>query len=947
MAVEFSHPWMLALLIPAGFGIWYLLNGENRIGRRKNRWVPVIRAAVILLIVLALAGFHLLLPSRDRTVVFVVDRSASVGDPEEALKFMEEAVRTKRPGDRVAVVSVGATAAVEQAPRTDPDLPALSSVIGEHATDLAAGLRLAGGLVPDDSPGAVVVLSDGLETDGVALKEAEHLRRRGIRVDVRQIGAKSGPEAWMESVETAGTVYEGDTVDIRVKTGSTGRMSATIRLYAGDRPVGERRVILQPGHQTFSFAVKAEESGWKRFRAELVPDADGIPVNNEGFALTRVEGTPRVVIAEGKPGSGRNAAAALRATGMRVDVIPARALPEHPEGYADIQSLIMANVPAEVVPERKMEGIRRAVRDLGMGLVMTGGDQGFALGGWFRTPVEEALPVRTEVTDKKRFPPMAMILVMDKSGSMAGEKLEMAKEAAVRATGMLTPQDRLGVIAFDATWRWLITPQAVTDKATVQSRIGTMGADGGTAIYPALEEAWKSIRTQPVKRKHILLLTDGQSPEGDYRGLVSRMKRDGITLSTVAVGTDAAQGLLAGLASETGGRHYTAESPGAIPTIFAKEAALATRSYVVDKPFVPERTGGADWKELTEPVPPLQAYVATTIKRTAETVLVSPEGDPVMARWQYGLGRAVAWTSDLEGKWSSRWITWNRFAAVWNQVVGWTFPRSGAGGFTVERKREDGRSVLRFIASEERASGIDRIRFRVTDERGTVREGVAEWVEPGVFEGEFPENRPGAFLVRASGEGKKREELGTFGVVVPVAAEFRPDVDGKRLLDAMAAVAGGKSSVRPEEVFAGEWESRYESRDLSWWCLLLATLLWPLDAAVRKWSLTAEELRNRLRLPLVRRDPGSGETDDRWKRISEKTRRETAKRAALFTPSESSPSADHLKRSESPPAQRSEPTRRTVGPPPEKEPVRPPEPGSHLNRLLEAKKRAGKQGKSS
>jgi uncharacterized membrane protein len=955
---------MLLFLLPAAWGLWHWWKNEKRFGEMKKRVILAVRGGLFLLLILALAGIHLLFPALDRTVVFVVDRSASVKDPDAALRFIEEAIRHKRPEDRYAIVTTGASAAVEKAPGAEKKPVSVSAVVGPHATDLAAGVRLAAGLIPDDSPGSVVVLSDGLETKGDARQEVLSLRSRGIRVDAKELPAQSGPEAWIDGMDAPGRMYAGEEAQIRVKVGATAGMPAVIRLYEGQRLAGERRVNLRRGEQTFAFSVKASEAGWSRFRAELSPGRDGQPENNAAFALSRVKGAPSVLLVEGKPGEGRNLASALKASGVRVEVVPPAALPDAPEGYARHDSVILANVPASAVPERKMERIRQAVKDLGTGLVMTGGDEGFALGGWFRTPVEEALPVRMELTDKKRVPPLALMLVIDKSGSMMGEKMEMAKEAAVRATELLTTQDRLGVLAFDAVNHWVFKPEPVRDRSGMQGQIGSIPADGGTMIFPALQEAYQEIRKVPLKRRHILLLTDGQSPAGDYEGLIGNMKREGITLSTVAVGTDADQYLLRNLAAMAGGRYYSAETPDAIPTIFSKEAALATRSYVMDRPFVPKWSGAQDWQASVGAVPPLRAYVASSPKQTAEKALVSPERDPVLARWQYGLGRSVAWTSDVNGKWSKEWVTWNGFARVWNQVVGWTFPRDEAGGVSARLAQEGGQPVIRFSAAPEGTSGIDTIRWQAVDEQGNKMEGTARMNAPGEYAGRFPADKPGAYLVQAVATGTSGEKpLGTFGVVVPVSAEFKPAEGGRERLSLLAASGGGKLLASPDEVFAGDLESKWSPQDLSWWCLLLAAMLWPLDVAVRKISLTREEwAKVRRFFHFSGKRPEQGRGSDTWQHIRRKTRKEVERRVSMAagasTGAERLGSGGNGSRAEraATGASGQKPPAQSAGKNPQEKssPNRaiPDESrgsgssGSHLSRLLEAKKRASQKRES-
>ena len=318
-----------------------------------------------------------------------------------------------------------------------------------------------------------------------------------------------------------------------------------------------------------------------------------------------------------------------------------------------------------------MNLIRTWVKDAGGSFMMLGGENSFGLGGYFKTPVEEILPVSLEVEKKQDQPALALVLVIDKSGSMNGNKIELAKAAASAAIELLQKEDEIGVVAFDGSYHWVVQLQAKRDPREIIDTINTIQAGGGTTIYPALDQAYQALTHSRAKLKHVILLTDGQSNEGDYASLCSRMSQEKMTVSTVAIGPDAAFDLLKNIAEWGGGRFYASEDASNVPQIFTKETMTVSRSSLVEEPFRPKVARmapiirGLNW----EKVPMLLGYNATKPKPTSEVFLVSDLGEPILATWRFGLGKVGAFTSDAKSRWASEWLEWGGFQKFWAQVA--------------------------------------------------------------------------------------------------------------------------------------------------------------------------------------------------------------------------------------------------------------------------------------
>ncbi|MGC9320560.1 MAG: VWA domain-containing protein, partial [Armatimonadota bacterium] len=625
-------------------------------------------------------------PVDDMTVVFVLDLSDSVpaSEQERAETFIRQAVAGMDDGDRAAVVAFGEDALVERLASEARDLPPIASVPGGGRTHIAEALRLALALFPEESQKRIILLSDGLENVGDALAQADLATARGVEIAVVRLSAPLAErEGYLSGVEVPSSIRQGQSFDVIIDVVSTLAQQATLRLLGDGRLLESRAVDLAPGSNRVALSLTAEETGFRRYRVELDPSLDTLDQNNTGSGFAVVYGPPRVLVAEGLPGEADALARALASAGVSdVEVVPPAALPAEPAVLSSYDAVVLMDVPADALPTGTMEALPVAVRELGRGLVMIGGEQGYGAGGYLRTPLEAALPVDMDVRSRTREPNVALVLAIDRSGSMGrchcddpdalpGEyervevglpKVDIAKDAVLMAGEALGPLDYLGVVAFDENALWAVALQQLVNAGSLQNAIGGIQAEGGTNIFAGLSEAEQALVATEAQVKHIILLTDGWSRAGEYDDLTARLAEEGITLSIVAAGTGSAA-YLQGLAQAGGGRYYPVPTIDDLPEIFFRETIQTVGSYIIEEPFYPLPAGttpilrGLDPMEL----PALLGYNGTTPKSTAQTTLISPRGDPVLAQWQYGLGRAVAWTSDLKPQWASNWVAWERF----------------------------------------------------------------------------------------------------------------------------------------------------------------------------------------------------------------------------------------------------------------------------------------------
>ena len=542
------------------------------------------------------------------------------------------------------------------------------------------------------------------------------------------------------------------------------------------------------------------------------------------------------------------------------------AVPADLTGLASYDSVVLADVPAERLGAGVMEGLRTYVRDLGRGLVMIGGEGSYGAGGYARTPIEQALPVDMDVRDRNRQPDVALVVVIDQSGSMDAchcntanrdrgvaiqgiPKVDIGKEAILRAASALTERDELGVVAFNEDAHWVIRTAPLGQAGDVEARIAGIKADGQTNIISGLTAAVESLEGVQAERRHIVLLTDGWSTSGQYDELLERMEAAGITLSAVGAGGGGASEFLEMLAERGGGRYWPAQDAASIPDIFLRETQVASGQRIVEEPFFPVRTSDSPiLTGLDEGFPQLLGYNGSTIKPAAQSVLVTGRDDPLLAQWQYGLGRAVAWTSDATGPVGTRLDGLGRLRALLRAGGRVDLPRRGErrhrGGIRRGGRRDapsgalhrGGRHAPRPVPDDGPAHVA-----RPRAGRGGARPGGA-----GHLRGGPGHHRVGCLgAPRRPGQGRREPLARTVVLVAPTPAEYRLLGTNDRLLAALRDATGGRAlsgEGAATEVWGHDVPASIAAQELWPWLVILAMLLWPLDVALRRLNIGRRDL---------------------------------------------------------------------------------------------------------
>jgi uncharacterized membrane protein len=865
MGLAFEAPLALLLLVPA-LALTCALHvaSRRRLGAGRRRLALAIRTVLLSTLVFALAGFQLVLPVDRLATVFVVDLSDSIGNAgrEDALAFLRETLAEKPDGDVAGIVAFGREALVERLPSDLAEIDRIASTPVRTATDVGAALRLATALFPDDAQKRIVLLSDGNDTTGGGQAEAALAAAQGVRIETRRIGPGDVDEVLVERLTTPSTAALGESVQAVAEIRSSVAQPATVRLFADGELVATQPVQLQAGVTRITFDVTPTEAGFHTFRAVVEAARDTFSQNDRADSNTIVKGEPRTLVLAGNDTVAAELVAALRNQGQAVESIVPEALPTDFASLAGFDSVVIVDVARLRLSDRQLAALQVYVRDLGKGLVMIGGPESYGAGGYQQTPLEETLPVDMGVRDRQKQPDIALVVVIDQSGSMAAchcntfgqaggagiagvQKVDIGKEAILRAAAALTERDEIGVVAFNEAAHWVVRTQPLGEVDDLQGAISGIRPDGQTNIFAGLDQAVESLEGVAATRRHIILLTDGWSSSGQYDEILARMKAAGITLSTVGAG-GGANPFLEGLAEQGGGRFYNAANPSSIPDIFLKETQQVSGQQIVEEPFFPIQTSSSPiLRGLEEGMPQLRGYNGTTIKPAAQGVLATARDDPLLAQWQYGLGRSVAWTSDATGRWAKDWVGWSGFNRFFSQLVSWTFPGEETGGIEATFEADGGQTGLHVESVEPDGSPRDFYSTTAVLVGPDLEPRSVDLVQvaPGVYQAALGEIDPGAYAVRITQTRPGTSALGrTVGLVAQTPAEYRALGANEPVLAALRAAGGGSAIVTARDPWRHDLSVTNRFTELWPLLLVLALLLWPLDIALRRMSLGRREL---------------------------------------------------------------------------------------------------------
>jgi uncharacterized membrane protein len=833
----FTQPLVLLLAVPLCLltvVVWRV--AYVNLSQRRKSVALVIRLVLIAGILLGLAGLNISLSQDREAVVFVADRSASDRTDQTAMQtLIDLSSRTRPHQDLAGVVSVGQHPVVEQPASPLTDFGGFQAAVNPDATNLEAGLDLAGAVLPDGYRHRIITLTDGQQNVGDSLAAARSLHAAGVRIDVVPLRVRRGRDVLVNQVDVPTSLRTRESFSLDVSLHSSVRTSTRLDIYRDNRLILSKPEIVRPGDHRYVFQEPPLTSGFHTFQARIAPKIDSHPQNNSGSAFTIVRGSPRLLVIAAVRSEAATVMASLHATGIHADLMQPQAVPASLSFLERYGAVVIVDTAAPLFDPDTLRLLVPYVRDLGHGLLVIGGQESYGLGGYGGTPLERVLPVKMNLPRRKELPSVAVALIIESLESST--PVNISKQAGKGVIRLLSEQDQIAVndTPDDGSAGWVVPMQHARDKAPVDQAIDQMLPGDPASYVRYLRSAATAVRQTRARVQHIILLGDGDAQDPSYERVVKRIHAEGVTVSTVITnGANATDfQTMQDIARWGGGRYYRADDVQTIPKIFLRESKIVGGSGTVEGKFYPRRLSPNPMLRDVQKIPPLTGYVATTRKTPAEIVLESHKHDPILAAWQYGLGHAVAWTSDAAGLWTRQWLQAPGASRFWSNLASWTLPPASSGGLFVTVGDENGTGHV--SATSTSSLGVNsNVTARVVLPGGGVTKVTLQPSAPNRYDGTFPTAAQGPYFVSVQARGGGRSRTGQAGLDVPYPPEYRNLGTNTAFLSELARAGGGSIISNPTAAWRGNLAPVYDRRSLADLLWLLAALLLPFDVAVRR-----------------------------------------------------------------------------------------------------------------
>lgn len=830
--------WLLTLL-PL---LWLPLLWQAQ--RAIMSFAAVFRSLAAVLLIAALAGLSIqtILSEHKLTLVAAADLSDSVSAEGRSWtqEYLARLVKTLEPTDELAVLSfAGDTALV--VPPGDPTnvnltVEALQKPVVDQngETNIARALERSLALYPEEAEKRLVLITDGNETDGVAKQHIALARRMGVKIFPVIPPSGQHPEVSLEKFITPPLVREGSAFNVRlvVRNGNNKPVRGSAIVLANDQTLTRQEVNLEPGLSVLEVPAQILQRGNYLLRAEVKAEPDTVSGNNKQSANLAVTGKIRSLVITDNAKT--HLARALRMKEVETEFRRPEGIPTQIAELLDYNCLVFDDISRGGISQQQMNVVEQYVRDFGGGFLMAGGLRTFGDLGYKGTTVERVLPLtfQEQRPKKKKRTPIALFLVIDRSNSMGynskirglhdGQKMKYAQKAALELLSQLQDSDYAGAIAFDSE-SYLLAPLDFlsTNRAELTERIARLQYGGGTDFYSALETASDQLVQVRGAIRHIILLTDGDSNRSpaDHYPLVASIAQRQISLTTIRIGADTVNlQLLSYMSDKTGGRFYHVEDVELLPQLMIKDTKQVMREKDDDddkpKEIVP-RVGdrGMILQGLSD-FPALEEYMLTKPKKGADVQLYTDahkEHDPLLATWQYGLGKVVAVTFDPSGAGSSDWIRWEGYGKFWSQAVRWAIRDETPWDYRLSARVRGDRTVLQAESFESDDEGVLQVRV---PRGGQADELTLMPVAPRVYEAVMSGKRQGSFpvtvLKRRGGRviNQKTEIVMVGQSSGDALAEYRQQHPNRDLLRELAAGTGGKIDPDLNELVSQKREGK-------------------------------------------------------------------------------------------------------------------------------------------
>lgn len=816
--MTFLRDWILIFsVLPIAWAIF-----EWR--RTQRHLALVLKALSFVAVIVALAEPRVSTTETRVAVAVLVDTSASVSSADlERATQLASSIDHGKGRHWVRVIPFARSTRALDA--TEVKQIRLTSGEAGRATDLEAAVREAVASLPAGMVPRVALISDGMENKGSIARAAWQAQQLGIPIDTFALKGRARPALRLESVSLPSIAFTGEQFPIDLDVSAPSAEPAEIEMTAEGRTLGKTNVTLAAGDNPVRLHAALNTPGSLDLSVAIRSSGGEIRYD-QAITLKR----PKVLYVSQDSGStDTHLPATLAAAQFDID----RANDFTSGDLAPYQLIIFNNWDLEsILPQRKEE-LEKFVKQ-GGGLLVIGGERNvYAEGKKEEDALDRTLPAK--LAPPRSPEGTAVVIIIDKSSSMEGRKIELARLAAIGVVENLRPIDMVGVLIFDNSFQWAVPLRRAEDRPLIKRLISGITPDGGTQIAPALNEAFRRIMPSNATFKHIVLLTDGISEEGDSLDLSREAQLKKVTISTVGLGQDVNRAYLEKVAQYAGGKSYFLNEPAGLEQILLKDVMEHTGTTAVEKPLAPEVVRRAEILDGTgiEHAPPLKGYVKFIAKPSAETILTIDKKDPLLTRWQYGLGRSAVFASDAKARWAADWVAWSGYDKFFTNLTRDLLPHAEAGEATLDFDSANGDLVVEYRLARDVPEPETIPEIFVLGPNGFQKPIAVKKIAAGFYRGRLQiGNAQGLFRVRPLADSRAFPEAGLYRP----EAELADYGSNAALLKQVADFTGGRFEPGPSAVF--DPGRRQIPSTVSLWpgLLGLAIALNLAELILRKWK---------------------------------------------------------------------------------------------------------------
>lgn len=820
-----------ALIILLAEIILYILSKKQK----AKKAVITLRIICFILLISAVFDPKLPLPAKSVTTVFTLDLSDSMADNSyDAIEFINEALKLKPSGDLTALAAFGRDGNILASASDSAKEYTLNTSADITATNIQGGVETAKSLFKSSTGKRMIIFTDGSETNGDSASAIKALSNEGVEIKFVEYDHDNMAEAEITQLKVPEYISMGKCRSELVIT-STAQMNANIQLYANGNKIYENKTELNIGENRFNIETEIKGSGTVNLKGVIEPDVDKYYQNNTAYAHTYIEAAPKVLVLEYN-GSGNKLNELIKSASVTTERLDIHSAPKSEDILNNYEAVILADCPYYEMDSDFVTALESYVKNSSGGLLVTGGENSLAPGGYRSTKLEDILPINMDMTDDQR-KDTAIVMVVDRSGSMESgnygiSKLELVKEAMVRSIEMLGENDSTGILAFDDGYKWTLKPEKLNGNTEeIKDKIYSINAGGGTSIQPALDEAVNVLSNYNAASKHIILMTDGQGENSGYEDIIRKAVVNNISISTVAAGNDSATDLLESIAKQASGRYYYTDEFTDLPKIFERETALSNKTYVNNVEFYPDVAGESSILTGIEAMPPLEGYIASKAKAAANTILVHDNKEPVLALWQYGLGNTAVFASDIEHQ-CGKWLNTSEGQKIIKNLLSSVMRDRSFGNIQTDISERNGKKIITIQAKN---TSITAINGNITGENYKEKP-VFEQVAPGVFETAAEIYNAGNYILNLNMVSEEGESFSSGVISIPYPEEYSISTlaSGKMKLEQLYYY--GEKIDSPEKVFTNFKDKIYDKLNISIYLIILALILFFTELVLRRFN---------------------------------------------------------------------------------------------------------------